>query len=162
MMSGQEVNRLIMALSADNEDPYAQIVDEQMWLRSKKGELVPAPEELAFDYDARTIKRRADAETPMMEVLTQSQPFKDQQWRVIQSLAREMAREKVAFDDEQWKTVLEILNRAIDTESLQTHETAGGLTQTQELLLDRVIHDLKAKPITVCLPKASIQTHSSY
>ncbi|OXV06510.1 hypothetical protein Egran_05722 [Elaphomyces granulatus] len=149
MMSGQEVNRLIMALSADNEDPYAQIVDEQMWLRSKKGELVPAPEELAFDYDARTIRRRADAENPMMEVLTQSQPFKDEQWRVIQSLAREMAREKVAFDDVQWKTVLEILNRAIDTESLQTHETAGGLTQAQELLLERVIHDLKAKTIEV-------------
>lgn len=62
MMSGQEVNRLIMALSADNEDPYAKIIEEDVFLRAKSGNLVSAPEQLTFDYDSRTIRRKAEAD----------------------------------------------------------------------------------------------------
>jgi hypothetical protein len=51
-----------MALSADNEDPYAKIIDENVFLRAKSGSLIPAPEQLTFGYDSRTIRRKAESD----------------------------------------------------------------------------------------------------
>lgn len=40
-MSQHELNRLVAALSADKEDIYARILDREVWLRWRNGELVP-------------------------------------------------------------------------------------------------------------------------
>ncbi|KAI1270272.1 Clavaminate synthase-like protein [Xylariaceae sp. FL1019] len=146
MLSGQEVNRLIMALSADNEDPYAKIIDGDTFLRSKTGQLVPAPEELTFDYDARTIRRRADADGEFTRVLGASgsddgrRDFSDDQWRVIQSLARNISKSKISFSSSEWENALAVINKKADVES----SPLSGLSELQTNVLRQTLVDLQA------------------
>lgn len=156
MMSGQEVNRLIMALSADNEDPYAQIVDGNTWLRAKSGELVTAPEELSFDYQNRTIRRRADAGEDFAKIIGGAAPpgsgntvladvrgFTSEQWRTIQAVARVMAKEKVLFDEKAWAKALEVLNQGQDGAGLLAAKDSDDLSTAQTKVLEQALDDLR-------------------
>ncbi|KAI1816202.1 Clavaminate synthase-like protein [Poronia punctata] len=99
MMSGQEVNRLIMALSADNEDPYAKILDENVFLRAKTGDLVPAPEQMTFDYDNRTILQSPSFSS-----------FSEEQWTVLRNLAQAIAQSGIRFSERDWMSAMRVVN----------------------------------------------------
>jgi hypothetical protein len=161
LMSGQEINRLIMALSADNEDEYAKIVNGDTWLRVKSGELIAAPEELSFDYEARTIRRRVDAEGNFAKIIGgvapqsnntamgNSQSFTEEQWRTIQAIARVMAKEKVAFSDDDWKKALAVLNRGLLGSGAEVVQDVESLSPAQGRVLEQALGDLLAKPTPV-------------
>ncbi|KAI8632833.1 Clavaminate synthase-like protein [Xylariaceae sp. FL1651] len=151
MMSGQEVNRLIMALSADNEDPYAKIIDEEVFLRAKSGSLVPAPEQLTFDYDSRTIRRTADADDNFTGVLAgstasdgASSQFSEEQWRLIQSLAQEIAKSKVQFSEADWMDAMKIVNGQALKQQTTGSSDVGVLSQPQLNVLTQALNQTKA------------------
>ncbi|KAK4082316.1 uncharacterized protein Triagg1_2128 [Trichoderma aggressivum f. europaeum] len=152
-MSGQEVNRLIMALSADNDDEYAKIVDSNTWLRSKSGELVDAPEELVFDYEARTIRRRENADDDFVKIISGAAPassvsgasaerFSEEQWRTIKAIARVIAKEKVTFTDEDWKNALEAVNNGLNGGGVQAVQGVRTLNDSQVGVLKLALGDL--------------------
>ncbi|KAI3332234.1 Clavaminate synthase-like protein [Xylariaceae sp. AK1471] len=151
MMSGQEVNRLIMALSADNEDPYAKIIDENVFLRAKSGNLVPAPEQLAFDYDNRTIRRAAESDNNFADTLAsspaangESSQFSEEQWNLLRNLAQAIAKSKVHFSDVDWMNAMQIINGQAPETEITGSNNGSALSQLQLDVLYQTLGQTKA------------------
>jgi hypothetical protein len=140
-----------MALSADNEDPYAKIIDSAQWMEAKSGKLVAAPEEMTFDYDARTITRRAGTSAETEEAPTAA-GLTTQQRQIIQALAREVAAEqgRVQFNEGQWIAALDIINAAL-MQSLTVNAADVGteLSAEQQGVLNRAVRSIGQTAVTV-------------
>ncbi|EHK21847.1 uncharacterized protein TRIVIDRAFT_70794 [Trichoderma virens Gv29-8] len=126
--------------------------DSNTWLRSKSGELVAAPEELVFDYEARTIRRRENADDDFVKISgaaptssvsgASSERFAEEQWRTIQAIARVIAKEKVAFTDEDWKNALEAVNDGLNGSGVQAVQRVHTLNDSQVGVLKLALGDL--------------------
>jgi hypothetical protein len=143
-----------MALSADNEDPYAKIIDENVFLRAKSGGLVPAPEQLTFDYDSRTIRRTAEADGDFATTLASSRAtdgnvnttqFSEEQWNLLRNLAQAISKSKVQFTEEDWMSAMQIINNASTAESGVADAGNGtSLSQPQLDVLHQTLRQTKA------------------
>jgi len=140
-----------MALSADNEDPYAKIIDENVFLRAKSGGLVPAPEQLTFDYDSRTIRRTAEADGDFATTLASSRAtngsatqFSEEQWDLLRNLAQAIRKSKVQFTEDDWMSAMEIINAHAAESSVADFGNGTSLSQPQLDVLHQTLRQTKA------------------